>query len=426
MPTLVVVGAQWGDEGKGKVADFLAAQADVVVRYQGGPNTGHTVIVAGREFKLHLVPSGIVHGKTCVMGNGMVLDIEAFFSEMAELRRQGCDTRAIWVSDAAQLILPYHLELDAAEEAQRGEAKIGTTLRGVGPAYRDKAARTGLRVGDLLHEETFRSRLRANLEQTNAVLRKVHGARGFDAEELGTRLLGYAAELRPQVTDTVRLVNERIDRGERVLFEGAQGTMLDLDHGTYPFVSSSNATAGGACIGAGVGPSRIDQVIGVAKAYTTRVGEGPMPSEIEGPEAERLREQGHEYGVTTGRPRRCGWFDVPVLRYAALVNGLHGVALTKLDTLSGLDPVRLCVAYERNGRRIDLPPHDAVSLAECRPVYEDLPGWQGDLSSATGWEDLPANARAYVERIEAAVGVPVVLISVGAERTQTMQRRPLF
>jgi adenylosuccinate synthase len=426
LPTLVVVGAQWGDEGKGKVADFLSAQADTVVRYQGGPNTGHTVLVGGREFRLRLVPAGIIHGKACVLGNGMVLDLESFFAEMEDLRRQGCDTSRVWVSDAAHLILPYHRELDAAEEALRGAGAIGTTLRGVGPAYRDKTARNGLRVGDLLDPAGFREKLRANLDQTNAVLRKVHGAGGFEPEALAAQLLAYSEAIRPHVTDTAVLVNEAIDRGERILFEGAQGTMLDLDHGTYPYVSSSNSTAGGACIGSGVGPSRIDRVIGVAKAYTTRVGRGPMPTELAGAEGDRLRQQGREFGTVTGRPRRCGWEDAVVLRYAVRVNGLGGLALTKLDTLTGLDPLRVCVAYERDGRRLEYPPHDAAGLGECRPVYEDLAGWQDDISGVSRWQDLPAAARRYVERLEEICGVPVVLVSVGAERGQTMQRAEVF
>jgi adenylosuccinate synthase len=426
MPTLVVVGAQWGDEGKGKITDFLSARADTVVRYQGGHNAGHTVVVDGREFRLQLVPSGIVHGKRCVIGNGVVLDPGAFLEEVRSLAERGCDVGRIYVSDAAHLILPYHKELDAAEEEQRGAGRLGTTLRGVGPAYRDKAARVGVRVADLLNPSVFRRKLEANLAQTNELLRKVYGRPGYDAAALAEELLAHAEALRPHVTDTARLINRAVERGERVLFEGAQGTMLDLDHGTYPYVTSSYPTAGGACIGSGVGPGRIDRVIGVAKAYTTRVGDGPFPTELTGPAGDHLRERGREYGVVTGRPRRCGWLDAVALRHAVLVNGLDALCVTKLDTLCGFDRVRVAVAYEYRGRRLEDFPHDSEVLEGCTPVYEELPGWDGDLTGVTRFDDLPKAARAYLERLEALTGVPVVLVSVGADRGQTMQLHDPF
>jgi adenylosuccinate synthase len=425
MPTLVVVGAQWGDEGKGKVTDYLAAEADTVVRYQGGTNAGHTVIAGGREYRLHLVPSGIVHGKRCVLGNGVVLDPGAFLQELDDLAAQGCDIGRVVVSDAAHLILPYHKALDWSEETGRGAQRIGTTLRGVGPAYRDKAARIGIRAGDLRYPELLRRRLEAAVAAANRALADT-GAPLFHPGALADELLALAPRLLPLLRDTAELVNQAIDRGERVLFEGAQGTHLDIDHGTYPFVTSSHPTAGGACIGSGVGPTRIDRVIGVAKAYTTRVGDGPFPSEELGEVGDLLRQRGAEYGTTTGRPRRCGWCDVPVLRHAALVNGLAGLCVTKLDTLSGLERVRLVVAYEHGGRRLPGFPHDVATLAEVAPVYEDLPGWQDDLSGVRRFEDLPAPARRYLDRIAELVGVPVVMVSVGAERGQTLPREALF
>lgn len=425
MPTVVVVGTQWGDEGKGKITDYLAAAADTVVRYQGGHNAGHTVIVGSHEYRLHLVPSGIVHGKRCVIGNGVVLDPWAFWEEREALAAQGLDVERIAISDAAHVILPFHQALDAAEEQRRGAGRIGTTLRGVGPAYADKAARLGIRISDLFRHHLLLDRLEANLRHTDDVLR-LHGLPPVDRGDLLARLEGIAAHLRPHVTDTIRLINDSIDRGERVLFEGAQGTLLDIDLGTYPYVTSSHPTAGGACIGSGVGPSRIDRVLGVSKAYTTRVGDGPFPSELQGELAESLRARGHEYGTTTGRPRRCGWLDAVVLRHAVLVNGLSGLCITKLDTLSGIDPLRICVAYELDGRRIKDLPHDVETLAACRPIYEEFAGWQDDLGDLRDRGQLPAGALAYLQRIEQLVGRPVVMVSVGAERAQTMAWQDAF
>ena len=425
MGTVVVVGAQWGDEGKGKITDYLAAEADTVVRYQGGHNAGHTVLVDGREYRLHLVPAGIVHGKRCVIGNGVVIDPWAFRQEEERLRAQGLDVTQIAISDAAHLILPFHQALDAAEESRRGAGKLGTTLRGVGPAYRDKAARLGIRVGDLFRPQTLVSRLAANLAHTNDALTS-HGLPPVEAERLLADLAEVAGTLEPHVTDTVILVNEAVRSGERVLFEGAQGTMLDIDQGTYPYVTSSHPTAGGACIGAGVGPTCIDRVLGVSKAYSTRVGDGPFPSELTDALGEQLRQKGQEFGTTTGRPRRCGWLDTVVLRRSVMVNGLTGICVTKLDTLSGLGRLRVVVAYELHGRRLEELPGHVEDLAACRPIYEELEGWDHDLGSLRGLDDLPPAARAYLRRVEELVGCPVVMVSVGADRAQTIALQDPF
>ena len=419
MSTVVVVGAQWGDEGKGKITDYLAAVADTVVRYQGGHNAGHTVIVGRREYRLHLVPSGIVHGKRCVIGNGVVLDPWAFWEERETLASQGCDVERIAISDCAHLILPFHQALDAADEGRRGTDRLGTTLRGVGPAYQDKAARLGIRVGDLFRPSTLRARLLANLRQTNDRLH-MHGLPSVDIEELLARLAAIAPCLAPHVVDTVRLINDAIDRRERVLFEGAQGTLLDIDQGTYPYVTSSHPTAGGACIGAGVGPGRIDRVLGVSKAYTTRVGDGPFPAELADATGERLRERGHEFGTTTGRPRRCGWLDAVVLRHAVMVNGLTGLCVTKLDTLAGIHPLRIAVAYDLGGTQVRDLPHHPEDLAACTPIYEELPGWDDALGELRDFASLPVAVRQYLRRIEELTGVPVTMVSVGAERSQTI------
>ncbi len=426
MSTLVLVGAQWGDEGKGKIVDFLSEQADMVVRYQGGANAGHTVVVDGCSYKLHLIPSGVLNNKVCVIGNGVVIDPAQLLSEMDGLAAAGYDVSKVYVSDCAHVILPYHKLLDAIEEERRGDRKLGTTGRGIGPAYRDKSARAGIRVSDLFHAEGFKDKLFHHLEQVNSVLERVYGAARLDGEALAAEYLAYAERLRPHVADTSALVNDAIERGQRVLFEGAQGTLLDIDHGTYPYVTSSHPTAGGACIGAGVGPTKIHSVMGVAKAYTTRVGDGPFPTEETGAIGQWLRERGREFGTTTGRPRRCGWLDAVALRYAVRVNGLASIALTKLDTLTGLDRVRVAVAYECDGERSDRWPHSGYELERCRPVYVDLPGWEEDISGARRMEDLPRNAREYVNLIEELVGVPLAIISVGPDRSQTILRGQVF
>lgn len=426
MPTLVLVGAQWGDEGKGKMTDFLAEEADMVVRYQGGNNAGHTVVVGEKTYKLHLIPSGILHGKACVIGNGVVVDPEVLLAELEYLAREGADVGRVVISDAAHLIMPYHKVLDAVEEHRRGQGKIGTTLRGIGPAYRDKFARTGIRVADLLDQAVFREKLARNLEQVNPLLEKIYETQGFDFEQVAESYLAYADQIRPYVADSSIIINAAIDRGEKVLFEGAQGTLLDIDHGTYPYVTSSYPTAGGACIGSGVGPTKIDQVVAVAKAYTSRVGDGPFPTELHDEMGDWLRERGHEYGTTTGRPRRCGWLDTVILRYSVRVSGLSGLAITKLDTLTGLKRIPICVAYRYEGKVLEELPHRLDVLAACEPVYEELPGWHEDISAVRRFEDLPKAARDYIRRIEELSGAPVVLISVGADRTATLERQELF
>lgn len=421
MAAVVLVGAQWGDEGKGKITDYLAERADVVIRYQGGSNAGHTVMVGHEEFKLHLVPSGILYpGKLCIIGNGVVLDPAVLVEELDGLAARGVDTSGLKISNRAHLILPYHKGLDAAEEEHRGAAMIGTTKRGIGPAYVDKAARTGIRVGDLLDWEEFSAKVAHNLAATNELLAKIYDRPGYDLQAILEEYAGYARRLRPLIADSVRLVNRALQEGRKVLFEGAQGTLLDLDQGTYPFVTSSYPVAGGACIGAGVGPTRIDKVIGVVKAYTTRVGSGPFPTEITGPAGDALRQQGMEFGTTTGRPRRCGWLDTVILRHAAEVNGLTGIALTKLDVLTGLDPLRICTSYRYRGTVGEDFPASLKALEECEPVYEELPGWHEDITGARSLDDLPANCRRYIRRLEELTGVPVHLIAVGPRRDQTI------
>jgi len=420
MPAKVVVGAQWGDEGKAKVVDFLGKGADIVVRFQGGANAGHTVVAEGREFVFHLIPAGILHPeKTGVIGNGVVVDPAALIEEMDRLEGMGVRVEGrLFVSRDAHLVMPYHKLLDRVLEERRGKGKIGTTGKGIGPCYRDKAGRIGIRVGDLLELDVFRSKLRVALEFHNHLLTAC-GEPPLDEEEVFSQYRVFAGRIAPLVADTSLLLNRALDQGRRVLFEGAQGTLLDIDHGTYPFVTSSNTTAGGACTGAGIGPTRIDEVVGVAKAYTTRVGEGPFPTEFEPELEERMRKKWREYGATTGRGRRCGWFDAVAVRYAARINGFTSLALTRLDSLEGLNPIRICVAYMYNGHRIEEFPGSAEMLRECRPVYEELPGWEDSLSSARSWDDLPEAAKGYVRRIEELVGVEVGLISVGREREQT-------
>ncbi|HHY94737.1 MAG TPA: adenylosuccinate synthase [Firmicutes bacterium] len=433
MPAVIVVGTQWGDEGKGKVTDYLAREADVVVRYQGGANAGHTVVVNGDEFRLHLIPSGILYpGKVCVVGNGVVVDPEVLVGEIEYLRGQGRDVSGLRISARAHLVMPYHRLLDALQEETRGHRRIGTTLRGVGPAYMDKAARVGLRVGDLLEPDEFRTRLEQNLREKNRILQQVYGAEPLSLQQILDPYLAWGESLRPFITETSVLVNQAIADGQKVLFEGAQGTLLDLDHGTYPFVTSSHPVAGGACIGAGVGPTRIDRVIGVVKAYTSRVGDGPFPTELTGEEGNFIREKGHEYGTTTGRPRRVGWVDAVMVRYAALLSGLDGMAVTRLDVLAGLPTVKIAVAYRDGSRQMDDFPATLAVLQRCQPVYEELPGWPVTEQAAApgGPQDslrgLHPNARAYLERLSQVTGLPLVLVSIGRERTQTISLAPVF
>jgi len=420
---LVVVGAQWGDEGKGKIVDVLTPTVDIVARYQGGANAGHTVNVGGDEFILHQIPSGILHpGKRCLLGNGVVLDVEQFFQELDGLHARGIDTDGrVGVSGRAHLLLEYHKRLDIASEQRRGASRIGTTGRGIGPAYEDKIARRGIRVADLRADD-IAERLRAAAERANEALR-ASGAEELDPARVAEDVLAYRDRLLPLITDTGHEIARALDSGRRVLLEGAQGALLDVDHGTYPFVTSSTTTAAGAATGVGIGPTRIDAVLGVVKAYTTRVGSGPFPTELDSELGDRLRELGGEYGATTGRPRRCGWFDAVVLRYAARVNGLTGLALTKLDVLDSFDEVKVAVAYEADGQVLEEFPEDLAVLERARPIYETLPGWRAPTGGARAVEDLPARARGYLERIEELTGVPIWFVSVGTERGEIIRVR---
>jgi adenylosuccinate synthase len=423
MPATIILGAQWGDEGKGKVTDHLAREAAVVARWGGGDNAGHTVVWGERTFKFHLLPSGILYEHAhCVIGNGVVVNPKTLLGELDGLSSQGLATARLTVGGGAHLILPYHVALDGAEERGLGQKKLGTTQRGIGPVYSDKASRIGIRAGETLDLDRFVGRLREQIESKNAWLQKIYGLPALDGEAIVTDYVGYAKRIAPLVGDASLIVNRALDAGELVLCEGAQGTLLDLDHGTYPFVTSSSPVAGGACTGLGIGPTRISRVIGISKAYTTRVGTGPFPTELLDQIGDRLTEVGHEYGTTTGRRRRTGWLDAVILRYAARVNGLTEFALTKLDVLSGLDPLRLCVAYAYRGERLIDFPADGATLAECQPIYEELPGWSDDIGAARALDQLPAAARRYVERIEALSQTPIRLISVGPERDQSICR----
>jgi adenylosuccinate synthase len=421
MPGIVIVGTQWGDEGKGKVTDLLAEQAQVVVRYQGGNNAGHTVIVGQQTLKLHLIPSGIHRpGVLCVIGNGLVVDPRALVAEMDELEANGLDTSGLRISANAHLVMPYHLLLDGAEEERRGGKSIGTTRRGIGPTYTDKVARYGLRVQDLLDMAVFEEKLGRALEQKNALLTAVYGKEPLEKGAILEEYRACADRLRPYIVDASLLVHQALIQGQNVLFEGAQGTLLDIDHGTYPFVTSSSPIAGGACTGVGIGPRQIDGVIGVSKAYTTRVGAGPFPTELSDAVGDHLVEVGREFGTTTGRRRRCGWLDGVVLRYAARVNGLTGLALTKLDVLTGLPRLKICVGYEHDGQVLEEFPYQGAVLAHCQPIYEEMDGWTEEISGVQTYGELPPQAQAYAARLEELAGVPVDIISVGPEREQTI------
>jgi len=420
VPATVVVGTQWGDEGKGKLTDLLARDMDIVVRYQGGHNAGHTVVVDGESFALQLVPSGVLYPHlTPVIGNGVVVDPGVLLSELDALAAKGVDTSRMVVSGNAHLVMPYHQELDRVTERFLGKNSLGTTRRGIGPAYADKAARVGLRVQDLLDAKIFRKKLEVVLKEKNAILAKVYNRLPISAEDICARYLDeYAPRMEPMVADAVAVVHEALEAGRNVLLEGAQATFLDLDHGTYPFVTSSNPVAGGACTGTGVGPRAIGEVIGIAKAYVTRVGAGPFPTECMDEVGEILVERGHEYGTNTGRKRRCGWFDAVMLRQAVRINSLSEVALTKLDVLDTFDTVKVCVGYEADGERFAYPPYHQTTLHQVRPVYEELPGWSTDLSAATSISDLPPAARDYVDFLAERIGVPIKLVGVGPGREQ--------
>ena len=423
MANVVVIGAQWGDEGKGKIVDLLAQQSDVVVRFQGGNNAGHTLVVNGEKTILHVIPSGALHrDKVCVIGNGVVLDAEVLLHELRELREQGHlqDASQLRISEQAHLIMPYHRAIDLARERMRGAGKIGTTGRGIGPAYEDKAARVGIRVIDLLEEDTFRAKLEHNIEEKNGYLKAILKEQTLDFEEIHHTYGGYREQIAPYVADTGVLLEEKFRGGKNVLFEGAQGTLLDVDHGTYPYVTSSNTVIGGVCSGAGVGPRHLHEVIGISKAYTTRVGSGPFPTELTGPEGDKLRQDGDEYGATTGRPRRCGWFDVVAVRHAVRLNGLTGIALTKLDVLTGLPTIRVCTAYRSGQKLLHHFPASLKVMESVEPVWEEFEGWREPVSGARSAADLPLNARRYMQRLEELVDTEIVIASVGPDRDQTI------
>lgn len=423
---VVLVGAQWGDEGKGKMTDYFAAEADVVVRYQGGSNAGHTVVVNGVEHRFHLIPSGILAGKLSVIGNGVVVDLGLILEEIGRLKEAGHDLSVLRISDAAHVIMPHHRMIDAAEERMRGAESLGTTGRGIGPAYRDKAARWGLRIADLMNPSVAHSRIRQQIARINPFLERVYELEPVDADDVIEQYRAYAQMIEPYVCETSQLINGALEAGDRVLFEGAQGTMLDVDLGTYPYVTSSNPIAGGACVGAGVGPTRIRRVVGVVKAYTSRVGSGPFPTELHGDMGDLLREKGHEYGTLTGRPRRCGWLDMVVLRHAVRVNGIGAISLTKLDVLSGFENLKIATAYRHRGRWIDEYPLDLEVFSTCEPEYIEMPGWTSDIQAARRWEDLPGAAMDYVRMVEDVTGARVINISVGPDREQTIPLEQMF
>ena len=420
MPGIVIVGAQWGDEGKGKVTDLLAETADTVIRFQGGNNAGHTIVRDGVEWKLHLIPSGILHpGTTCAIGNGVVIDPAVLTAELDELKRRGVDVSNLRISANAHMIMPYHLLLDHAGEAKLGEARIGTTRRGIGPAYADKAARLGIRVQDLLDEKILKQKIMAAMEPKRLSLRPFQKDPSLDLQTMTDEYIVYGHRLESHIRDTARMVWDDLDADRTVLFEGAQGALLDIDHGTYPFVTSSNPIAGAACVGAGVGPRDIDEVWGITKAYATRVGSGPFPTELDDDLGEALRQKGGEFGTTTGRARRVGWLDLVALRYAARLNSMSGLVLTKLDVLSGQETLRVCTSYVgRDGVELDHFPYHQTVLHHSRGSYIDLPGWQEDITECRNYEDLPQAARDYIEYVEEFIGVPITLIGVGPARDQ--------
>lgn len=420
MASVVVVGSQWGDEGKGKITDFLGESADVIARSQGGDNAGHTIHAQGKVLKLRLIPSGILYpDKLAIIGNGVVVNPESLVAELDYLAENGVTADNLRISDRAHVILPYHIELDRLQEVSKGDQKIGTTNRGIGPAYMDKAARTGIRMVDLLDKDIFAAKLRENLDFKNQLFTKIYGGKALNFDDIFEPFYAYGQRLKQFVTDTSVLLNDALDNGKKVLFEGAQGVMLDIDQGTYPFVTSSNPVAGGVTVGNGVGPTQINRVVGVCKAYTSRVGDGPFPTELLDETGDFLREAGHEYGTVTKRPRRIGWFDSVVMRHAKRVSGLTDLCLNSIDVLTGLETVKICTAYERNGETIYHYPASLDELAQCKPIYEEMPGWQEDITGVKTLAELPENARHYVERVAALVGVDIATFSVGPDRDQT-------
>ncbi|MEY3447967.1 MAG: hypothetical protein RLZZ14_491 [Actinomycetota bacterium] len=427
MAAIALLGAQWGDEGKGKATDLLGEKVDYVVRYQGGNNAGHTVVIGDQKYALHLLPSGILSpGVIPVIGNGVVIDPSVLFEEIKGLNERGIDTSRLKISTNAHLITPYHRTIDKVSERFLGKSKIGTTGRGIGPAYADKINRIGIRIQDLFDPSILKQKVEGALRDKNQILIKVFNRKGLEIDDVVNEYLGYAELLKPFVTDTSLLLNKALDQGKNILLEGSQGTLLDVDHGTYPFVTSSNPTAGGACTGSGIGPTRISRVIGIVKAYTTRVGSGPFPTELFDEDGEKLRSIGGEVGVTTGRARRCGWYDALIARYAVRVNGLTDFFLTKLDVLTGWEKIPVCVAYEIDGKRVEELPASQSDFHHAKPIYEFLPGWNEDISKAKSLDQLPANAKAYVKYLEEISGAPVSAVGVGPERDQTISVRELI
>lgn len=429
MSSVIVLGAQWGDEGKGKIVDYLAQQADAVVRYSGGSNAGHTVVVNDIAYKLRLLPSGVLFkDKVNVLGNGVVINPGVVLQEIAGMKEKGISCENLVISDRAHVVLPYHQRLDELQEAALGDKKIGTTKGGIGPCYMDKVARVGIRMCDFMEPETFAAKLKINMEAKNAIITKIYGAEPFDYDAVLKEYLGYAEELRSHVTDTGVVLDELLEANKKVLFEGAQATFLDIDHGTYPYVTSSNPTAGNACVGAGIGPRFIDHCVGVVKAYTTRVGEGPFITELldtDGP-GNQIRETGHEYGTVTGRPRRCGWLDAFMLKYSARVNSLDYLAITRLDILDQMPKIKMCVGYKIGDEVIKQIPASLNILAKCEPIYEEFEGWMTDISGIRKYEELPENARKYLERLSEVAGVELGIVSVGPNREQTIVLKELF
>ena len=426
MPVIAVIGAQWGDEGKGRIVDLLAQQARVVVRFSGGDNAGHTVVNPYGEFKLHLIPSGIFSSQAvCIIGNGVVINPAVLIDEMDQLSERGVDTTGLFISDRAHLIMPYHILLDGLEEEARGGKAIGTTRKGIGPVYADKAARLGIRAGDLLDKEVLLERLRLVLDYKNIILTKIYGVSPLSLDEVYRQYCQYGERLAPHIRETTMILEEALNRNEVVLLEGAQGALLDPDFGTYPYTTSSSPLAGGGCLGAGLSPTRISRILGVFKAYCTRVGEGPMPTELKDETGNLIRERAHEYGTTTGRPRRCGWFDAVAAGFSTRINGFTEAAITRLDVLDILPSLKICVGYKLNGKSIDYFPANVAALAKCQPIYEELPGWQASVRDIRQFEQLPAEARQYIARLEEVISCPVSLISVGPRREQIIKLKPI-
>ncbi|WP_456456400.1 adenylosuccinate synthase [Thermovibrio sp.] len=429
MATVAVVGTQWGDEGKGKIVDILSQNADYIVRFQGGNNAGHTVVIDGNKYVLHLLPSGILHeGKRCVLGNGMVIDLEGLLNEIEFIKRVGINLEGrLFVSERAHIIFPYHKELDAASERLKGDGKVGTTLKGIGPAYKDKAGRVGIRIADLKDPEGFKEKLKWNVREKELTLKHVYGYPvSFNADKIYSTTLRLYEKVKDFVSDTVSLLNREIDSGKRVLFEGAQATLLDIDVGTYPFVTSSNSSALGIASGSGISPKKVDRVFGIAKAYATRVGSGPFPTELKDKVGELLRARGHEFGSTTGRPRRCGWLDLFALKFSVMVNDLDGLVITKLDVLDAFDQIKVCVGYELDGELLESFPSTAKELERVKPIYETLPGWKRDTREVRSLSQLPSEAKSFLKFIEDYLGVPIYMVSTGPQRDETIEIKSLW